>query len=828
MDRIFERRRQELQRSFKTLGSSALKPDDSQDGTNAWQRHRSGQSSPPVSAETHRQRTGRTLVSELYGRAAQEDVAKSTVQDTKPKPNSKEKTVREILGGLMKPQAHNSHLRRSTRTSSTTSKGSIDIDDFAHLEDISTEDKYSKLYGLGKPWNKPLTYPREGKKKTTVEFSDLERLDEGEFLNDNLISFYLRFLEQDLHEHRPDIAKRVYFFNTFFFATLTNTHKGRKSFNYDGVQKWTRAVDLFTYDYIVVPINESSHWYLAIICNLPALDRSLQLAEEFISSQTEATSTITPNKSHKLQPPSSSPAAQDGAQDGSTNLVEDAENETEARNSFAEMSLANDAEVHAQATDQQDEDQEMLDAQFEDAMPGSVALRTAVIHSAAKAAWLSHSAEDKVQDAGDLLEDLEDRPKASTAKSKKQKRKSILPSITKIDPSKPAIILFDSLGLSRGSTIKILKDYLHEEARTKRGGMEFDGGQIKGINAKVPQQRNFSDCGLYLLGYVAKFLEDNPRDFITKIIRREFDETKDWSRLVPSTLRANIRDQVQELHKIQEGKRQSAKKAGQFQDKKGQKLDSSPTRASIGQAKIPDQETVKAEIEAPRNLAEQTSLGIGQGEPESMLDCPTYNFDKEKARIKFQSYAIDDKQAKKTMGETDRAIEAVAAIVSPTRTVDVNKAVAQGQKQEPKASDVENIVIDSQSQNGASARKSLEPGNRASRPSSRLPSEVPDSQPSTPAKAAAQDPSERSASNSVSPQRSEAMKSFQKVLHNQPLKAITTLANDSNGQEAHKVAVEIPAERLRKQYDRARRQKSLKKPLEDDDVQVIDVIDVDD
>ena len=47
-------------------------------------------------------------------------------------------------------------------------------------------------------WNKtnsirPLVWPPSGKKRVTVDPSDLERLEEGEFLNDNIINFYLRY-----------------------------------------------------------------------------------------------------------------------------------------------------------------------------------------------------------------------------------------------------------------------------------------------------------------------------------------------------------------------------------------------------------------------------------------------------------------------------------------------------------------------------------------------------------------------------------------------------------------------------------------------------------
>jgi len=32
------------------------------------------------------------------------------------------------------------------------------------------------------------------------------------------------------------------------------------------VEKWTKSVNLFEKDYIIIPINEQQHWFLAIIC----------------------------------------------------------------------------------------------------------------------------------------------------------------------------------------------------------------------------------------------------------------------------------------------------------------------------------------------------------------------------------------------------------------------------------------------------------------------------------------------------------------------------------------------------------------------------------
>ncbi|WYZ38646.1 hypothetical protein EsH8_III_000560 [Colletotrichum jinshuiense] len=113
---------------------------------------------------------------------------------------------------------------------------------------------------------KPLIFPATGKNRASVYADDILRLEEGEYLNDSLIGFYLRYLQVNLEQENKALSDRIYIMNTYFYPKLTDVKAGR-GINYDGVKSWTAKIDLFSFDYIVVPVNESAHWYLAIICN---------------------------------------------------------------------------------------------------------------------------------------------------------------------------------------------------------------------------------------------------------------------------------------------------------------------------------------------------------------------------------------------------------------------------------------------------------------------------------------------------------------------------------------------------------------------------------
>ncbi|XP_045081436.1 sentrin-specific protease 2 isoform X1 [Coregonus clupeaformis] len=93
--------------------------------------------------------------------------------------------------------------------------------------------------------------------KLCITQRDLASLQEGSWLNDEVINFYLSLvMARSSSEGR---GLKVYSFSTFFFPKL---HGGG---GHAAVKRWTKAVDLFQYDIILVPLHLGVHWSLAVI-----------------------------------------------------------------------------------------------------------------------------------------------------------------------------------------------------------------------------------------------------------------------------------------------------------------------------------------------------------------------------------------------------------------------------------------------------------------------------------------------------------------------------------------------------------------------------------
>ncbi|KAF5315073.1 hypothetical protein D9619_007290 [Psilocybe cf. subviscida] len=108
-----------------------------------------------------------------------------------------------------------------------------------------------------------LVYPLGAPGAVTITKGDFARLEPGQYLNDTLIEFALKLWMTRLEQERPDIAQQVHVFSSFFYKKLNSKRDIRQA--YENVRKWTSKFDIFKKKYIIVPINEHYHWYLAII-----------------------------------------------------------------------------------------------------------------------------------------------------------------------------------------------------------------------------------------------------------------------------------------------------------------------------------------------------------------------------------------------------------------------------------------------------------------------------------------------------------------------------------------------------------------------------------
>ena len=373
--------------------------------------------------------------------------------------------------------------------------------------------KYSEVTGLGNAWENSLVFPREGINRATVDFDDLCKLDHGELLNDNIVAFCLQYARQlSLKE-----SERVHIFNTFFYERLTsNVSKGQK-INYEAVKRWTLKAKIFEggCDHIIVPINESYHWYVAIICNIPNLSRT----HKYDGSDDQS-----PSKAAR------EPRFTSSGMDGATTDKQEA----------AEVARAQPPESGSELAQETD----MMSLDDEAAVKRSP---TPQDHSRP----IAYKHENPVSPIND--ENQHDRTKRKVTEvmtkpgegdtiekdSKRAKRKSH-GGKGKRDASEPVIIVMDSLGGSHPGLTRNLKDWLKAEAKDK---ISTEIAEPQGSFEKVPGQTNFSDCGVYLAGYVARFLED-PEAFLAKAGHGEISSKAEWAELDADRMRHNMRDVI--------------------------------------------------------------------------------------------------------------------------------------------------------------------------------------------------------------------------------------------------------------------------------------------
>lgn len=90
---------------------------------------------------------------------------------------------------------------------------------------------------------------------TQITRHDISTLDGLNWLNDEVINFYMNLL---IERGKNDNYPKVYAFNTFFYPKLLKT-------GYSSVRRWTKKVDLFSHDLLLIPVHLGMHWCLATV-----------------------------------------------------------------------------------------------------------------------------------------------------------------------------------------------------------------------------------------------------------------------------------------------------------------------------------------------------------------------------------------------------------------------------------------------------------------------------------------------------------------------------------------------------------------------------------
>ncbi|KAJ6585256.1 hypothetical protein B0H19DRAFT_1108938 [Mycena capillaripes] len=343
-----------------------------------------------------------------------------------------------------------------------------------------------------------LVYPPGRTGAVNITNSDVSRLTPGEFLNDTLIEFGLKLWLQDLEKEDPELAKEIHVFGSFFYKKL---NKKNPREGYESVRKWTAKFDLFDKKYIIVPINENLHWYLAIIYQ--------------------------PEHTLKPPPPTKSPATRRKTLQGAEQSG--ASDKPEVHDIDERDSLFGD---HMDVDTRVDPDQflDPLDLFADDPSLPTVSEPVKTVNS-------------------------------NSAKSR-GKRKATSPPLEALpvdsyeeEDVQPwtYVFTFDSLGSRHPKVTNVLAQYLKFEAQERKGiPLEMSRKAIGKI-ALVPHQPNFCDAGIYLLHLAETFIS-NPMFYHNLIMKQKgyinsLDRQLQWNDDRTKTLRQKLTERIGELSK---------------------------------------------------------------------------------------------------------------------------------------------------------------------------------------------------------------------------------------------------------------------------------------
>ncbi|XP_059896958.1 sentrin-specific protease 6 isoform X1 [Gadus macrocephalus] len=359
--------------------------------------------------------------------------------------------------------------------------------------------------------------PPPAKGGISVTNEDLHCLNDGEFLNDVILDFYLKYLV--LERLKKEDSQRSHVFSSFFYKRLNQRERRNapeasnlpiQKRKHNRVKTWTRHVDLFQKDFIFVPINESAHWYLAVIC-FPGLQGPQFTPNPLYKAPPT-------NHSHSTDPaPGPAPRpSEEGVPDHCRPITSDDLSDSPPRplsHSFHDnptwASPPDGASTNQRAAFTNGVLQPPLLGQEAEPEPhyNSELQRISVCYGPANAKDDVFSFSDANSscpvESDEGTDDGTSQEEGTTSDGAGLAHKFTV-------CKQPCILIMDSLrGPARSTVVKTLREYLEVEWEVRKGTPRSFGKEVmKGSSPRVPQQDNYSDCGVYVLQYVESFFQN--------------------------------------------------------------------------------------------------------------------------------------------------------------------------------------------------------------------------------------------------------------------------------------------------------------------------------
>jgi len=332
-------------------------------------------------------------------------------------------------------------------------------------------DKRAGDSGAPGPVVKFCQYPPDMAGNVSVTNEDYSCLEAEQFLNDVIIDFYLKYLQHGKFSSIEAVKDRTHIFTTYFYKRLTTrpqygkgkTHPVEDNQNltaaekrYDRVERWTKKVNLFEKDFIVVPINEHAHWFVCVICfpgQIGCVNADTGEGCEAPASQSRARGNRVKRKTVK-KPMTIGSTTITRVIPGS-NMREDIK--------FLEDDGSDRDEAEASDDDIEDDDEEAAVKRTEEEVAAKLAVRQPCILT-----FDSLAGSSKARTHQTLREYLACEWKKKMVTQGKEER-------------------------------------------------AFNKDTMPGGSPRVQQQPNFSDCGIYLLQYIESFFKDPIKDYTLPI-----------------------------------------------------------------------------------------------------------------------------------------------------------------------------------------------------------------------------------------------------------------------------------------------------------------------